>query len=214
MIRLKWLLSAALLLAVGPAAQAQFLGQRQGGWPGPGVPRGYPWGMPVVPGDPGLPFRQGGFGPSTVGDIAPPGVFGNVPGLAPAYSPYRPDLSFPPNWQGLNSPYGRGLGPAGNSAWPRAGMVPQVVNVPAGPPAPQVRPEIIQMLEAASVSLRPQTVPAFQPPPAPPPVARPPLAAAPQQPPRELRGGYALVVAGAALAAALLYALLRRKPAA
>jgi hypothetical protein len=212
MIRLKWLLSATLLLAVGPAAQAQFLGQRQGGWPGPGVPRGYPGGMPVVPGNPGQPFLRG-FGPPTVSGICPPGVIGNVPGLAPGYSPYRPDLSFPSNWQGLNSPYGRGLGTAGNSAWPRAGMVPPVVNVPARPQAPQVNPQIIQMLQAASDSLRPPTVPAFQPPPVLP-SPPPPLAAAPPGPPPEVRGWYALVAAGAAVAAALLYALLRRKPAA
>jgi hypothetical protein len=105
------------------------------------------------------------------------------------------------------------LGGGGTALWaPAPGPLSGVPGGPAGA-APQVRPEVLQMLQDASAKLRPPAVPPVQPP-APPPPAWPPLAAAPQGPPREFRGGYALVVAGACVAAALLYALLRRKPAA
>ena len=87
--------------------------------------------------------------------------------------------------------------------------------VPGGPAgaAPQVSPEILQMLQAPTISPNLPTVPPVQPPPVQPPPIGPQLAAAPHGPPPEFRWWYGLVVAGAAVAAGLLYGLLRRKPA-
>jgi len=111
--------------------------------------------------------------------------------------------------QGLPGPPNPVLPGGAAALWgPAPGPLSGVPGGPAGK-APQVSPDILQMLQPPSISPNLPTVPPVLLPPAP-----PPLAAAPPVPPREFRGGYALVVAGLAVAAALLYVLLRRKPAA